>query len=116
MIKYPPPRPNVRMVMDFNEDGTTVCGCMSTSMIPATKDTTKGRLVIVEDSLGDSMIGHLRPSYSEIVRIHHGADFFDINIDEVLSYEPDAVLLAISERQAARKGRPFMRINARLGR
>lgn len=111
MIKYPPSRPDVRTVMHFNEDGTAVRGRMSTLMILGTEDATKGRLVIVGDSFGDSMLGHLRRSYSEIVRIHHGAHFFDIGLDEVLSYEPDAVLFATAERQAARKARPFLPLN-----
>ena len=108
MIKYPPSRPKIRTVMHRDEKGTPVRGRVVTLMILGTEDASEGRLVIVGDSFGDSMLGHLRRSYSEIVRIHHGAHFFDVDLDEVLSYEPDAVLFATAERQAARKARPFL--------
>lgn len=66
-----------------------------------------GRLVIVGDSFADAMIQHFYPSYAEIVRLHHGARFYDVSLDEVLAYEPDAVLFIAVERQAAQMARPF---------
>jgi hypothetical protein len=72
-----------------------------------TETAPQGTLVIVGDSFGDAMTGHFRPSYSEIIRIHHGAHLKTVTLDEVLAYNPDAVLFATAERQAASKERPF---------
>ncbi|MGB3455022.1 MAG: hypothetical protein WBG08_00815 [Litorimonas sp.] len=74
-----------------------------------TPEAPAGRLVVVGDSFSDAVMEHLRVSYAEIVRLHHGAHVFDVSLEEILSERPDAVLFATAERQAAQKARPFAR-------
>lgn len=112
MIKFPPPRPGFYTSITLRDDGTPDPGQFSTIRILGTVEAPKGRLVIVGDSFGDVMVGHLRPSYSEIIRIHHGAHFRNVDLDEVLAYKPDAVLFATAERQAVSKDRPFAPLQA----
>lgn len=107
MITFPTARAGFRTSITLFEDGTPDPGQFSTLRILGTADAPAGTLVIVGDSFGDSMVGHFWPSYAQIIRIHHGAQFKNITLDEVLSYNPDAVLFATAERQAARKDRPF---------
>lgn len=107
MIKFPPTRPNFRTSITILEDGTPDPGQFATLKILGTEAAPEGTLVIVGDSFGDAMLGHFRPSYSEIIRIHHGAHFRNVALDEALAYNPDAVLFATAERQAVRKDRPF---------
>lgn len=108
MIKFPPTRPNFRTSITILEDGTPDPGQFATLKILGTEDAPEGTLVIVGDSFGDAMLGHFRPSYSEIIRIHHGAHFRNVALEEALAYNPDAVLFATAERQAVRKDRPFV--------
>lgn len=80
---------------------------LSSLLIEGQNAASNVRLVIVGDSFGDSMVGHFLPSVAEIVRIHHGATMFDVPLDDILAYEPDMVLFATAERQAAEKAQPF---------
>jgi hypothetical protein len=107
MIKFPPTRPNFRTSITILEDGTPDPGQFATLKILGTEEAPEGTLVIVGDSFGDAMLGHFRPSYSEIIRIHHGAHFKNVALEEALAYNPDAVLFATAERQAVSKDRPF---------
>lgn len=107
MIGFPLTAPDFVEPITLLEDGTPDPGQFSTLQISGTDDAPQGTLVIVGDSFADAMVGHFRPSYSEIIRIHHGAHFKNIALDEVLAYQPDAVLFVTAERQAVRKDRPF---------
>ncbi|WP_189494726.1 alginate O-acetyltransferase AlgX-related protein [Algimonas arctica] len=107
MINYPPTKPGFRTSLTLLDDGTPDPGQFSTIRILGTDNAPQGTLLIVGDSFGDAMVGHFRPSYSEIIRIHHGAHFRNVALAEVLSYKPDAVLFVTAERQAVSKDRPF---------
>lgn len=108
MIDFPPTRADLLASITLLEDGTPDPGQFSTLRILGTEDAPEGRLVIVGDSFGDAMVGHFRASYSEIIRIHHGAHLKNITLSEVQTYKPDAVLFVTAERQAVRKDRPFV--------
>lgn len=107
MINFPPAKPGFMTSITVRDDGTLDTGQFSTIRIMGTDDAPKGTLVIVGDSFADTMVGHFRPSYAEIIRIHHGAHFKMVTLDEVLGYNPDAVLFVTAERQAVSKERPF---------
>lgn len=111
MINFPPTKPGFRSSITLLDDGTPDEGQFSTIRILGTDDAPQGTLVIVGDSFADSMVGHYRPSYSEIIRIHHGAHFRMVALDEVLGYNPDGVLYITAERQAVSKDRPFSPLN-----
>jgi hypothetical protein len=108
MINFPTTRPGFLTTITVLDDGTLDQGQFATLRISGTDDAPDGTLVIVGDSFADSMVGHFRPSYAEIIRIHHGAHFSTVSLDEVLDYDPDAVLFVTAERQAFIKERPFL--------
>lgn len=112
MIDFPPSRSGQVTVLEPATEDDPKRGQFATLRILGTEDAPAGRLVIVGDSFADAMVGHFRPSFSEIVRIHHGAHYFDISLDDVLSYDPDAVLFVTAERQAAIKARPLAPLKA----
>lgn len=114
MINFPPTRPGFFEFITVLEDGTTGPDQFSTIRILGTDDAPQGTLVIVGDSFADAMTGHFRPSYSEIIRIHHGAHIKTVALNEVLAYKPDAVLFVTAERQAVRKDRPFATLQSPL--
>lgn len=107
MIMFPPTRAGFFEYVTKQEDGTPDPDQFSTIRLLGTEDAPQGTLVIVGDSFADAMTGHFRPSYSEIIRIHHGAHLKSVAISDVLAYNPDAVLFVTAERQAVRKDRPF---------
>lgn len=111
MIKFPPTKPGLLTSITVLEDGTLDQGQFATLRISGTDDAPEGTLVIVGDSFADTMVGHFRPSYAEIIRIHHGAHFDTVSLDEVLDYDPDAVLFVTAERQAFIKERPFVALS-----
>lgn len=108
VMAFPPGRENYLTNLGPSIEQDPLRGQFRSLKILGTEDAPDGRLVIVGDSFADTMIGHFRPSFSEIVRIHHGAQFFDVGLDEVLAFEPDAVLFATAERQAVVKAQPFL--------
>jgi hypothetical protein len=69
---------------------------------------TQKTLVVIGDSFTDAMMPYLKWPYDRVVRIHHGAGDYTVGTDEVLSYNPDAVLIMIVERSAHRKSRPLV--------
>lgn len=107
MINFPPTKSGFMTSITRLEDGTLDTGQFSTIRIIGTDEAPTGTLVIVGDSFADTMVGHFRPSYAEIIRIHHGAHFKMVALDEVLGHNPDAVLFVTAERQAVSKDRPF---------
>lgn len=114
-INFPPTKPGFRSSITLLEDGTPDEGQFSTIRILGTDDAPDGTLVIVGDSFADAMVGHFRPSYAEIIRIHHSAHLKTIALDEVLAYNPVAVLFVTAERQAFSKDRPFAALLASTG-
>ena len=64
--------------------------------------------MIVGDSFADFMMEQFMPSFERVVKIHHGGELYDVGTDEVLSYDPDAVLVMIVERSAHRKDHPIV--------
>ena len=107
----PSPRPEGYAVdmVGADETGVPARGYLHTKVVTHSDfpDAT-GTLVIVGDSFADAMMEFFTPSFRTIVKIHHGAEDFTVGTDEVLSYDPDAVLLMIVERSAHRKARPIL--------
>ena len=98
----------VQMV-DADGDGTPDRGALHTKII--THDAAPeaaGTLVIVGDSFADFVMPLFTPAFARIVKIHHGSDLYTVGTDEILSYDPDAVLLLVVERSAHRKDRPVV--------
>lgn len=90
-------------------DGTPERGALHTIVVTHDTDNgASGTLVIVGDSFADSMMPQLAAGYRRVVRIHHGGAAYTVGTDEILSYDPDAVLLMIVERSAHRKPRPLV--------
>lgn len=110
MIGFPQGGPDGLTRLEPTAPDSPHVGQFATVRSDGTHDVGDKRLVIVGDSFADSMLGHFLPSYADIIRIHHGAHLFDVSLDEVLAYEPDAVLFATAERQAAQKDQPFQPI------
>lgn len=73
----------------------------------ARSDEADGTLVVVGDSFADTMMNHFLHSFDRVVRIHHLETMGDITLDEVLRYEPDAVVFMGVERSLARKRQPL---------
>lgn len=111
MIAFPESGPDGLTRLTPEAPDSPHVGQFATIRSDGTNDPDGPRLVIIGDSFADSMLAHFHPSFSEIIRIHHGAHLFDVSLDEVLAYEPDAVLFATAERQAAQKERPFQPLN-----
>lgn len=107
MIDIAPVHDGFLVTRPPESDSSPQSGQFSTWEIEGTRDAPEGRLVIVGDSFGDAILEHLRASYSEIIRLHHGAQYFDVTLDEILAEDPDAVLYAIAERQAVQKDQPL---------
>lgn len=107
MIDIPPVHDGFLVTRPPASDDSPKRGQFSTWEIEGTKSAPKGRLVIVGDSFGDAILEHLRVSYSEIIRLHHGAQYFDVTFEDVVAEDPDAVLYATAERQAFRKDNPI---------
>ncbi|MGB6228852.1 MAG: hypothetical protein WBF53_01830 [Litorimonas sp.] len=110
MIRMPATGPNYRQFAHMDDNGRPVRGELATLRLEGSADAPDGRLVVVGDSFADTLIPHLLPSYSEIVRIHFGAHIYDVDPMEVFGYDPDAVLFLPSERQSAVKARPFSNV------
>lgn len=106
MITFPPFGPEGVIRIEPSSPESPFAGQFATIRVDGLNDDGP-RLVIVGDSFGDTMLPHFSPSFSEIIRIHHGAHLFDVSLEDVLAYEPDAVLYATAERQAFEKLSPF---------
>ena len=106
MIDIPPSHEGFLTVRLPESEVSPVRGQFSTWDVEGMPEAPQGRLVIIGDSFGDAILEHLRVSYSEIVRLHHGAHYFDVSLEDILAENPDAVLFAIAERQAAQKRQP----------
>ena len=90
-------------------DGTPERGALHTIIVTDDRPReTQKTLVVIGDSFTDAMMPYLKWPYDRVVRIHHGAGDYTVGTDEVLSYNPDAVLIMIVERSAHRKSRPLV--------
>ncbi|WP_298912895.1 hypothetical protein [uncultured Algimonas sp.] len=107
LIAFPPASGDYIEILPPADPDSPARGEFATLRMQGTDAAPAGRLVIVGDSFADTMLEHFRPSYREIVRLHHGAHHYDIGLKDVLALDPDAVLFATAERQAARKARPL---------
>ncbi len=104
-VAMPDPPAQAGFVVTDDADGPKA-GQFRTWRMRGLPGAPQGRLVVVGDSFSDAVILHLRGSYSEIVRLHHGAHLFDVTLDDVLAERPDAVLFATAEREAPLKAVP----------
>ena len=109
MMRADPNTPGYSVVFPhIAPNGDPERGALATKTIEADVDGARGTLVIVGDSFADFMMPQFMAGYERVVKIHHGSEAFTVGTDEILSYDPDAVLFLVVERDAARKARPIL--------
>ncbi len=109
MMRADPKRAGYRVVFPHKmANGDPARGALATKTIEDGMDDASGTLVIVGDSFADFMMQQFMASFARVVKIHQGSESFTVGTDEILSYEPDAVLFLVVERDAARKARPMV--------
>lgn len=68
-------------------------------------------LVIIGDSFADRLAPELVESYGRVVRVYHGVDRYRIGYDDIMAWEPDAVLFIAVERNVAVMDSPLLPLN-----